>query len=188
MDGSEHCAACDAGTALRFIPCTNADSASQLYATILACLDVVRMARLYTFHLTLVTLAVSALYIYRDMWPLVTFTTHPEDEAEGALLWAKIGLVFFIGIIEPLFEPYPYIPVDLEDPMPEPNPEQTASIISFMLYSFLDPVIWLAYRIPHLAFDQLPPLCDYDYMKNLIKRSYPVSFTSSHAISLLTSM
>lgn len=63
--------------------------------------------------------------------------------------------------------------------MPVVNPEQTASIISFLSYSFLDPMIWLAYRIPHLSRDQLPPLCDYDRAKNLIKRSYPVStFTS----------
>lgn len=58
--------------------------------------------------------------------------------------------------------------------MPVPNPEQTASLISFMFFSFLDPTIWLAYRIPRLTHDLLPPLCDYDYVKNLIKRSYPV--------------
>ncbi len=57
------------------------------------------------------------------------------------------------------------------------NPEQTASIFSFLLYTFLDPTIWLAIRLRNLSLDQLPPLCDYDSVKNLIKRSYAVSTT-----------
>lgn len=58
--------------------------------------------------------------------------------------------------------------------MRAPNPEQTASILSLVTYSFLDPVISLANRIPKLTHDQLPPLADYDYAKNLIASSFPV--------------
>lgn len=64
--------------------------------------------------------------------------------------------------------------------MPVPNPEQTASIISFTFFTYLDSVIWLGNRVPHLSNDQLPPLCDYDTVKNLIKRSYPVSALRCH--------
>lgn len=67
---------------------------------------------LYSFHLTLVTFAVCVLYCYRDIWPLMTFTLRPADEAEGDILWAKIALLIFVSTVEPLFEPYPYIPVD----------------------------------------------------------------------------
>ena len=63
-------------------------------------------------HLCLTTLAVSALYVYRDLWPIMTYTLHPADGHEGKLLWAKVVLAIFAGIIEPIFEPYPYIPVD----------------------------------------------------------------------------
>ena len=66
----------------------------------------------YSRHLSSVLLAVFAVYAYRDLWPLMTFTLHPRDEGQGTLLWVKIGLAFFAGIVEPLFEPYPYIPVD----------------------------------------------------------------------------
>jgi hypothetical protein len=59
--------------------------------------------------------------------------------------------------------------------MEVPNAEQTCSWASFLCYTFLDPTVMLAYRVPHLAFDQLPPLADYDYAKNLISRSYKVS-------------
>ncbi|KAH9016830.1 hypothetical protein EDB85DRAFT_700652 [Lactarius pseudohatsudake] len=41
-----------------------------------------------------------------------------------------------------------------------------------MLYTFLDPIVFLAYRVPHLSHDMLPPLADYDYTRNLVKRSF----------------
>jgi hypothetical protein len=58
--------------------------------------------------------------------------------------------------------------------MPVPNAEQTASIFSLAIYSFLDPIVFLAYRVPHLAHDQLPPLADYDYARHLTEKSFPV--------------
>lgn len=42
-------------------------------------------------------------------------------------------------------------------------------------YSFLDPIVFLAYRIPHLAHDQLPVLADYDYTHNLKLASFKVT-------------
>ena len=51
--------------------------------------------------------------------------------------------------------------------MPVPNPEQTASIFSLGFFFFLDPVVFEAYRVPHLPYDRLPPLADDDSIKNL---------------------
>lgn len=59
-----------------------------------------------------------------------------------------------------------------QDPAPQPNPEQTTPFLSLILYSFLDSIIWKAYRIPHLPADQLPPLADYDRAKELRKRGF----------------
>ena len=59
--------------------------------------------------------------------------------------------------------------------MSKPNPEQTCSILSMMVFAFLDPVIWEGYRTPHLTVEQLPPLCDYERMKYMSKRSFQVS-------------
>ena len=42
----------------------------------------------------------------------MTYILQPKDQYEGVLLWAKVALVTFVGIIEPLFEPYPYVPYD----------------------------------------------------------------------------
>ncbi|KAG6919579.1 hypothetical protein DXG01_004242 [Tephrocybe rancida] len=59
------------------------------------------------------------------------------------------------------------------NPMEVANPEQTASLFSLVIYSFLDPIIFLAYKVPHLTHDQLPPLADYDYAKQLKAKSFP---------------
>ena len=66
-----------------------------------------------------------------------------------------------------------YLPF-IQEPFPIANPEQTASILSFILWIFLDPIIFKASRVKHLGHDQLPPLADYDTAKNLIKRGYRV--------------
>lgn len=43
-----------------------------------------------------------------------------------------------------------------------------------MVYTFLDPLLFLAARLPHLRHDQLFPLADYDYSRNTTKRAFPV--------------
>jgi hypothetical protein len=58
--------------------------------------------------------------------------------------------------------------------MPLPNPEQTASIFSIISYTFLDQVIFLGYKVPHLRFDQLPALADYDAAKYQTTKAFPV--------------
>ena len=42
----------------------------------------------------------------------MTFTLQPLDKAEGSLLWAKMALSAFVGAVEPMIEPYPYVPYD----------------------------------------------------------------------------
>lgn len=66
----------------------------------------------YSFHLTVVLFGIAAPYVYRDVWPLTTTNQRPLDEDEGDILWAKVALVVFATFLEPVFEPYPYIPVD----------------------------------------------------------------------------
>ncbi|KAI9431384.1 hypothetical protein H4582DRAFT_2085055 [Lactarius indigo] len=125
-------------------------------------------ASIASFHLSSLLLGTFSVYAYRDIWPLLTFTLSPVDASEGPLLWVRIGLLAFAAIVIPLFIPYQYIP----DPLQVINPEQTASLLSMMLYTFLDPIVFLAYRVPHLSHDMLPPLADYDYTKNLVQRSF----------------
>jgi len=54
-----------------------------------------------------------ATYIYRDVWPLATFTDLPLDVI-GPLLYAKMSLLTVTAVLIPLFVPRRYIPVDLD--------------------------------------------------------------------------
>ncbi|KAH9028046.1 hypothetical protein EDB83DRAFT_2526408 [Lactarius deliciosus] len=125
-----------------------------LYAALLGLMTLTARrvrASVASLHLSSLLLGTFSVYAYRNIWPLLTFTLSPVDAWEGALLWVRIGLLAFAAI----------------DPQQVINPEQTASLLSMMLYTFLDPIVFLAYRVPHLSHDMLPPLADYDYTRNL---------------------
>ncbi|KAJ3564413.1 hypothetical protein NP233_g8310 [Leucocoprinus birnbaumii] len=122
-------------------------------------------------HSTFIYSSTFIVYAYRDMYPLATFTHIPKDNVEGLLLWFKILLLFLSGVAIPLVVPREYVPFDSKNRM-EPNPEQTASLFSMLTYSFMSPIVYLAYRLPHLSYNQLPPLADYDYAHNLKSGSF----------------
>ncbi|KAF9553714.1 multidrug resistance-associated ABC transporter [Agrocybe pediades] len=122
----------------------------------------------------LVLISTFFVYIYRNLWPLVTYTKQPRDlERVGRLIWVEILLLWVVTVFVPLFIPRRYIPFDIRDAMPVPNDEQVCSIASFISFAYLDPVIFLGYRVPHLKPEQLPPLSDTDYTKTLVKRHFP---------------
>ncbi|KAI0832850.1 multidrug resistance-associated ABC transporter [Trametes gibbosa] len=150
--------------------------AAYTYASLLAFVSVVSnlgVSNLASYHVAFQLLVTWSVYFYRDVWPLATFTLQPLDVAEGALLWGKVALLTFAAIVVPIFSPRAYIPLNPKDPMPQVNPEQTASLFSMSFYTFLDGIIFKAYRMPHLPWEELPPLADYDYAKNLVARSFP---------------
>lgn len=55
-----------------------------------------------------------------------------------------------------------------------PNPEQTCSLLSWLMYTFMDPVIFNAYRSPDLIYEDIPPLADSDYAGHLKEQSFRV--------------
>ncbi len=52
------------------------------------------------------------VYVYRDLWPLATYSEAPKDTNEELLLWAKIGTLFTTAMLIPLFVPNIYVPID----------------------------------------------------------------------------
>jgi hypothetical protein len=52
--------------------------------------------------------------------------------------------------------------------------KQVASMLSLLLFSWLDPLIWKGYFMAHIGFDELPALADYDHAKNLVQRASKV--------------
>ncbi|KAJ6578766.1 multidrug resistance-associated ABC transporter [Mycena vulgaris] len=120
-------------------------------------------------HLNLVLISTLGVYLYRDVLPLGTFSATSQD---SNLAWIRIALLSVTGVIIPLLTPRRYTPVDLQNPMEVPNPEQTASIISLVTFSFLDATIFLAHRLTRLPYELLPPLADYDSAKYLRSTSF----------------
>ena len=47
----------------------------------------------------------------------------------------------------------------------------------------MSPIVWTAYKISHLKYDMLPPLADYDHLRNLVGKSFPVSSLSITALN-----
>ena len=50
--------------------------------------------------------------MYRDIWPLATFSREPKDLQEGYILWIKFSTITLTAVIIPLFIPRRYVPVD----------------------------------------------------------------------------
>lgn len=63
------------------------------------------------------------------------------------------------------------------------NPGQAASRLSMMMCTFLDPIVFLAYRVLHLSHDMLPPLAD--YTKYLARRSFNAGVYCLSVLSVL---
>nr|GAT52228.1 ATP-binding cassette transporter [Mycena chlorophos] len=121
-------------------------------------------------HINTVLFTAFAVYVYRDVVPLATFTLKPLDH--GPKIAVKVALLAFTAVVIPLLTPRQYIPVDPQNPQKEINPEQTASIGAFALYFFLDKIIWSAYRQSRLDEDELYALCDTDTASFLQQRSF----------------
>ncbi|CCM05744.1 uncharacterized protein FIBRA_07976 [Fibroporia radiculosa] len=114
-------------------------------------------------HLNAVLFTAWVVYVYRDVWPLVTFTLTPVDTGEGLILWAKVVTLTFAAVVVPLLVPRRYVPANSIGASMEPGPEQTASLLSVLLTSWLDKTVIDAYRLPHLPVDRFPPLADSDH-------------------------
>lgn len=63
-------------------------------------------------HLIVMLTTTSIVFVYRDVWPLMTFTQTPEDRPMGNLLWAQVAVLGFAAVFIPLATPRAYIPLD----------------------------------------------------------------------------
>ncbi|KAM5539772.1 hypothetical protein V8D89_006585 [Ganoderma adspersum] len=124
-------------------------------------------------HASWILALVWGAYMYRDVYPLVTLNKTPVDTAEGPIFYAKFALLTIAAVLVPVFVPRKYAPANPKEVF-EPNPEQTASLGSLHSFTFLGPIIWTAWKLPHFTYDMLPPLADYDHLRNLVGQSFPL--------------
>ena len=66
--------------------------------------------------------------------------------------------------------------------MKVPNPEQTASILSLIVYSFMDPLVLEAYRVPHLSHERLPAIAECDHTEYIREKAFPVKTTDYSSV------
>ncbi|KAI0633977.1 P-loop containing nucleoside triphosphate hydrolase protein [Trametes polyzona] len=144
-----------------------------LYLSVLSCLALLANPpyehRAY-IHASLILTVSWAVYLYRDVWPLATAGQSPFDLSEGKILWAKIALLSLSGVMVPLFTPRK---PSLQQGQEEPAPEETASMFSLLMYGYLEPIIWKAWRIPRLTYDMLPQLAHFNRVEYLATQSSP---------------
>lgn len=106
--------------------------------------------------------------------------------------WESQGLSFRYSRLDYSFLRYIYFAcrgsalTHQRQPLHEvPNSEETASHFSILTFSYLDRVIMMAYRIPHLGLDQLPHLLKEDTSSFLTAKAFPVRIIRS-LTSLIT--
>ncbi|TCD71270.1 hypothetical protein EIP91_011749 [Steccherinum ochraceum] len=145
------------------------------YASLLGVVSVAansRWSRISSAHLFFVLLAPWILYIYRDVWPLCTLVLSPVDASEGRLLWTKIAILTIAAFVIPLTMPRQHTPIDPEDIPKEVPLTDTASWFAMAIHSYNDGVILKANRTDRLKLEDLPPLSNRNFLKNLVVRSY----------------
>ncbi|OSX68144.1 hypothetical protein POSPLADRAFT_1043275 [Postia placenta MAD-698-R-SB12] len=121
-----------------------------------------------TRYLVLILLSAWAVYAYRDIWPYATFDLTPLDASEGIYLWTKITFLTLAAVLVPLFSPRRIPSSSLLMHTGTPLTKQTASLASLVFFTWIDPIVFKAYRVPHLSVDELPPLADYDDSESLV--------------------
>ena len=72
-------------------------------------------------HNCFVLLVAFVVYVYRDIWPLATYTEKPVDVSEDTLLWTKVIVLFGTAVVIPLLVPRQYVPVDPKVIVPLPT-------------------------------------------------------------------
>ncbi|KAH8113755.1 P-loop containing nucleoside triphosphate hydrolase protein [Phellopilus nigrolimitatus] len=129
-----------------------------IYTLSLATLSVVATQRwrdMVSLQLALLLLVEFIVYFVLDAWPYATLNSMPFDSASDPVTWARLSLLAFASVIVPLIMPRPFRPLTPED---EPSQEDTVSLLSRYTYSYLDKIVFYAYRVPDITVADMPRL------------------------------
>ncbi|KAJ3716918.1 hypothetical protein C8R42DRAFT_587922 [Lentinula raphanica] len=159
--------------------CCNVLFLFQSYSTLLAIAIILsreKWSKILSIHLQVV-LFVSFLI---SGWNVCkTFgVLFPEDSVKpceaNLQLYIEFIALFFGAIVLPLVIPRQYVPIDPKVTIStSPNPEQTASLLSLIFFTYLDSLIWKASKVSHLSTEAFPPLSDSDQARILRAKAMP---------------
>lgn len=104
--------------------------------------------------------SVWVVYAQRDIYPMLTYTVRSADELT-TIMWIRLAVITFTALFPPLFTPRPFIPLDPSGHS-VPTAEQTSSLFALVFFTFLDPLVFHAWKLPTLSIDDLPAVGDHD--------------------------
>lgn len=79
-------------------------------------------------HANMIYFSTFLVFAYRDLYPLMTIYVQPRDSPEGPVLWLKIAILFFVGVVLPLVMPREYVPFDSKVRMSQQSTTSSAFI------------------------------------------------------------
>ena len=125
----------------------------------------------------------SVVYAYLDLWPFGTYNLVPFDSPEDPVTWARIGLLLFSGFFVTLFSPRParlhkssvrHFLIKLSSFTNLHQNEDTVPLLSRILYTYLDRVVFHAWRIPSLGLEDIPEISEQYESEALRRKAFPV--------------
>jgi hypothetical protein len=144
-------------------------------------------------QIMLLLLSASLVYFYLDAWPYATYYLSPFDPPNEAVTWVRFGILVFAGVVTPMTMPRPFRPkgpgvcyvqtiqincsvLSKVAGQATPSPEDTCSLLSSITYSFLDGLIFRAWRVPTIGVDDILVLPDESRSETLRARLMNVRF------------
>ncbi|KAJ3867511.1 P-loop containing nucleoside triphosphate hydrolase protein [Lentinula novae-zelandiae] len=122
-----------------------------------------KWSKFLSIHLEAVLLTSLVVYGLNIVVPIIVSAENIVGHCEGSTQsWVKFIALLLGAVLLPLLIPRQYVPVDPKNPLSAPNPEQTASLLSLVFFTYLDSLVWKASKVPHLSTEALPPLSDND--------------------------
>ncbi|KAJ4491368.1 P-loop containing nucleoside triphosphate hydrolase protein [Lentinula edodes] len=127
-----------------------------------------KSSKILSIHLEVVLLTSLVVYGLNIVVPIIVSAENIVGHCEGSTQsWVKFIALLLGAVLLPLLIPRQYVPVDPKNPLSAPNPEQTASLLSLVFFTYLDSLVWKASKVPHLSTEALPPLSDNDQARIL---------------------
>ncbi|KAI5122641.1 hypothetical protein M0805_008725 [Coniferiporia weirii] len=109
------------------------------------------------------------VYLILDVWPYATMTPTPFDPASDPTTWARLVLLALGGLVVPLIMPRPFRALT---PGAQPSLEDTASLLSRYTYSFLDDIVFYAFRVPDITIKDMPQMPERKKISVLSKSAF----------------
>lgn len=108
------------------------------------------------------------VFFVLDVWPYATLYLEPFDPLSNPLTWVRLSLITLGGLVIPLVMPRPFRATAVND---RPSAQKTASLLSRYSYSYLDPIVYHAFRVPDIKIEDMPQIPGEGRIEVLAKRA-----------------